>query len=85
MQEGLIALSETMPVILDGRRRHRRIAEARMLLYPWRYIARHVAARRLKTVMESLTGNLIELCRRRSCVNNNGPRMGTPGHGKRQQ
>ena len=86
LQEGMVALAEPVAIILNGRRRHRGIAEVWMFFHAWTQIARHISPRSFESIMEPLTGDLAKLYRRwRSGINSNRPRMRTPGHGKGQK
>jgi hypothetical protein len=73
-----------MPIILKCRRRHRRIAEARMLFEVRWTAGLHIAARRVEAIVIGPLRNRRELSGRRGRrINNDGP-VGASGHAERQ-
>ena len=70
----LVAFAEAVAIIFIGRRRHRRIAEARMAIYIRRLAIGNVVTRRAEPV---LIGALRDgrVSRRRRSINDGGLRM----------
>jgi hypothetical protein len=56
VQEGVISVRKSATIIPEQRRRHRRIAEARMVLHAWRPSFGNVTPRRFKPIVVTLLG-----------------------------
>jgi len=87
MQKRLIPRPEPMPILLNQRRRHRRIPEPRMLFHTRRFPLGNIAPSRFESSVIPLPCRVVELRRRgRRRVNNHRPRMGTSRqcHGQQQ-
>ncbi len=87
MQGGVVSLAETMAVLFKGRRRHRWIAEAGMMLDIGRAIVSDVTPRRGNAVVVSLLGSGAEVRwrRRRLNINHRVVRTACQQEGQRQQ
>jgi hypothetical protein len=86
MKRRVVSLAESMPVILRGRRRYRRVAEARMTVHVVRLSGLNVPSTGVIAIVKRLLGNGAEHGRRRRLGRNiHWLRMRASGHGKREQ
>ncbi len=85
VEESLIALAEAVPVFLNSRPRHGRIAKLRVPLHAWGQVAGHVASCGFVADVEALTGKPVELRRRRRRIKSHRLRVRAPGQRKGQQ
>lgn len=58
MEELFVAVAKCLTILLDSRKRHGRIAEARMTIKEWWTSRCHVASSRVESVVEALPSNL---------------------------
>ncbi len=54
MQSTLVPVAESLPVLANQRRRHRRIAETRVVTEIWPTVAGDIALCRLKSIVKAL-------------------------------
>jgi hypothetical protein len=84
VQESLVASAEAAPIVLNRVTWNRRIAEARVSLNVWRSSFIHIAPRRCKTIVKTLSSNFRKIGGRRRLIVNR-MRMRTPGNRERQR
>jgi hypothetical protein len=86
MQECLVPGPEAVAILLNQRRRHRRIPESRMLLHTRRPSLGDIPSRSFESRVKALTARIAKLWRRRRrCINNHRLRMRASGQRYGQQ